>query len=288
MYRDDIPINELSNGVMSTFDYSYIQLKSCVLLYDNKHYPMSIISAIFSIEESQKGLMFMENIRDDNKMNKSYYHEKVSNHLYKSRFGVKLLIKSENEIRGGNSEPYIEYLRNLRNSGLNLMTSQQQQSMYEDFSLFPQIRSYFTYTTWKFDKKIWLDFNKQLNISFQGQLSLYLLCLANAFLNVLKNTILQFVHEITRNEYPIRDYLADHNMRLSNLYNGNFKIYEESIIKIYHHANLIKLKPIFVNYYKSQNFKNFQIFLNDEHESYYNLSKNIPKGFIKNIERIIH
>ena len=288
MNHDDISINELSKGVISTFDYSYIQLKSCVLLYDNKHYPMSIISAIFSIEESQKGLMFMENIRDDNKMDKSYYHKKVSNHLYKSRFGVKLLIKSENEIRDGNSEPYIVYLRNLRNSGLNLMTSQQQQSMYENFSLFPQIRSYFTYTTWKFDKKIWLDFNKQLDISFQKQLSLYLLCLANAFLHVLKNAILQFVHEITRSEYPIRDYLADHNMRLSNLYNENFKIYKESIIKIYHHANLIKLKPIFVNYYKSQNFKNFQIFLNDEHESYYNSSKNIPNDFIKNIERIIH
>ena len=288
MNHDDISINELSKGVISTFDYSCIQLKSCVLLYDNKHYPMSIISAIFSIEESQKGLMFMENIRDDNKMDESYYRKNVSDHLHKSRFGVKLLIKSENEIRGGNSEPHIEYLRNLRNSGLNLMTSQQQQSMYENFSLFPQIRSYFTYTTWKFDKKIWLDFNKQLDISVQRQLSLYLLCIANAFLYVLKNAIYQFVREITRSEYPIRDYLADHNTRLSNLYNRDFKIYEENIIKIYHHSNLIKLKPIFVNYYKSQNFKNFQIFLNDEHESYYNLSKDIPNDFIKNIERIIH
>ena len=288
MIHDDISINELSEGVISTFDYSYTQLKSCVLLYDNKHYPMSIISAIFSIEESQKGLMFMENIRDDNKMDESYYRKKVSDHLYKSRFGVNLLIKSENEIRDGNSEPYIIYLRNLHNSSLNLMTSQQQKSMYENFSLFPHIRSYFTYTTWKFDKKIWLDFNKQLNILFQKQLSLYLLCLANAFLNALKNAIVQFVREITINEYQIRDYLADHNTRLSNLYNRNFKIYEKNIIGIYHNTNLIKLKPIFINYYKSENFKNFQIFLNDKHKSYDNLLKNIPNDFIKNIERIIH
>ena len=54
----------------------------------------------------------------------------------------------------------IEYLRNLRNSGLNLMTSQQQQSMYENFSLFPQIRSYFyIYHLENLIKKYGLDFN---------------------------------------------------------------------------------------------------------------------------------
>ena len=258
MIHDDISINELPEGIISTFDYSYTQLKSCVLLYNNEHYPMSIISAIFSIEESQKGLMFMGNIRDNNTMDKSYYRNKVSDHTYKSRFGASLLIKSENEIRHGNSEPYVTYLKNLHNSGLNLMTSQQQKSMYENFSIFPQIRSYFTYADWKFDKKIWLNFNKQLNISVQKQLSLYLLCLANAFLYALKNAISQFIREITSDEYLIKHYFADRNARLSYLYDGNFKIYEENTIKIYHHVNLIKLKPIFVNYFKSKNFKNFQ------------------------------
>ena len=111
MIHDDISINELPEGIISTYDYSYTQLKSCVVLYGNEDYPMTMISAMLSIEESQKGLMFMGKIRNSSTMHRSYYRIKVSDHTYKFKFGARDLIKSENEILHGNSESYVTYLK---------------------------------------------------------------------------------------------------------------------------------------------------------------------------------
>ena len=91
---------ELSEGVMNTFDYSYNHLESCLLLHDKKHYSSSIISGIFSIEESFKGLTFMKCINENNGIYKSEY-EVLQNHKGKIMKVIDELINAQKEIRIG-------------------------------------------------------------------------------------------------------------------------------------------------------------------------------------------
>ena len=255
---------------MNTFDYSYNHLESCLLLHDKKHYSSSIISGIFSIEESFKGLTFMKCINENNGIYKSEY-EVLQNHKGKIMKVIDELINAQKEIRIGDHNKLSKKMSELN---IEPMSKSGKNELEKIYSNLPGLRSYCTYTDWNKSNQIWSNFNKQLNKKSSENLSAIILCIASILLDNLRYMITSFIEDMRKFKLHYDDYLTDPKLAFKILNDSN---HQKNMEKI---KNIDKLDYVikkFKTYSRSSNFTNFYKYVNNEFQERFRTASKIDQ-----------
>ena len=252
-----ISYRELSEGVMNTFDYSYNHLESCLLLHDTKHYQSSIMFGIFSIEESFKGLTFMECIYKNNGIYKSEY-EILQSHKGKIMKVINEVINAQTETRIGDNNKLSKKMSELN---IKPMSKSEKNKFEKIYNNLPGLRSYCTYTDWDKSNQIWSNFNKQLNKKSSKNLSAIILCIASILLDNLQYMIISFIVDMHESKLHCNSYLTDPKLSFKIL---NDPKHQKNMEKIENTDKSDYVVKKFNAYCKSSNFTNFCKYMNNE------------------------
>ena len=251
--------DELANGVMNTFDYSYNHLKSCILLHDNKHFHMSIISGIFSLEEALKGYSYMEYIFKNKGINKTEYNE-LKDHVKKIMKVIKKLTRADQEIGFENIEDYNDICEKRPYDKTTCVLANDEIDLEKIYRNLPGLRSYFTYTDWNESKKIWSNFDKGLNKESQNDLSSLILVMAMILLNNLKYIITNFVDDMKDSKRHSNYYLHDPGL----IFIEQQPKHKQNMKKIHNTNKQSSIVKKFENYCKLPNFVDFSAIIDQE------------------------
>ena len=251
--------DELANGVMNAFDYSYNHLKSCILLYDNKHFHMSIISGIFSLEEALKGYSYMEYLFKNKEINKAEYNE-LKDHVKKIMKVIKELKYADQEIGFDDINQYKNIHEKNSHGKTTHVLANDENDLDRIYRNLPGLRSYFTYTDWNESKKIWSNFDKNLNGKTQKELSSLILVMAMIFLDNLKRGIIKFADDMETSKKCIHYYFHDPGL----IFAEHGPKHKENMKKIHNTNKHLPIMVEFENYRKSPNFTNFCSIIDQE------------------------
>ena len=258
-----INCDDLIDGVIGTCKYSHNHFKGCVLAHDNNQFNTSIISAIFCIEESLKGQSLIKHIFADSGITKNEY-EILKNHEKKIMLVIDEFNKTNQEVtpRDNANEQKIQTKKIYRN--------------------FPGLRSFFTYTDWNVEKKIWSDVDKSLDDKDQKELSTLLLCFAAVSLSKLHKSIIKFVEDVEKSQQDVDVFLHDPNIqsRMSN--NADM---EKINARINLNKKRVSIAEKFGEYILSSYNKEFQLWYEEKFDVYYEGCLKINRGIFSIMEK---
>ena len=277
-----IDCNNLIDGVIGTCKYSHNHFKGCVLAHDNNQFDTSIISAIFCIEESLKGQSLIKHIFADSGITKNEY-EILKNHEKKIMSVIDEFTKAYQEVTSGdigNEQKLFEKTMEYR---MNPMSNDEKMKIEKIYRNLPGLRSFFTYTDWNVEKKIWSNVDKSLDNKDQKELSTLLLCFAANFLSNLHMSIIKFVEYVEKSQQDIDRFLHDPNIQSWMSKNAD-------AVKINAQINwTTKMMPRtekFVEYISSSYNKEFMLWYEEKFDVYYKNYLKIDRDILSIMKKI--
>ena len=277
-----IDCNNLIDGVIGTCKYSHNHFKGCVLAHDNNQFNTSIISAIFCIEESLKGQSLIKPIFVDSGITKNEY-EILKNHEKKIMSVIDAFTKVYQKVTSGDIGNDQKLFEKTLEYGMSHMSNDEKIQMEKIYSNLPGLRSFFTYTDWNAEKKIWSDVDTSLDDKDQKELSTLLLCFAAIFLSNLHISIIKFIEGVEKNQQDVDRFLHDPNSQSWILNNADMAKVNAQIDLT---KKRIPMAEKFGECILSSHNKEFQLWYEEKFDVYYKDCLKIDRDIFSIMKKI--
>ena len=277
-----IDCNNLFGGVIGTCKYSHNHFKGCVLAHDNNQFSTSIISAIFCIEESLKGQSLIKHIFAYSGITKKEY-EILKNHEKKIMLIIDEFTKVYQKVTSGDIGNEQKLFEKTVEYGMNPMSNDKKMQTEKIYRNLPGLRSFFTYTDWNVEKKIWSNVDKSLDNKDQKELSTLLLCLAATFLSNLHMSIIKYVEDIKKSQQDVERFLRDPNIQSWMSKNVDMVKVNAQIDRT---KKMAPMTEKFEEYILSSYNKEFQLWYEEKFDVYYKDYLKIKRDILPIMEKI--